>query len=285
MSAFTDGYFTVADGLKLHFRNYPGPAGHAPLLCLPGLTRNVRDFADFAAAMAGQRQVIVLEFRGRGESEHDLQGDRYKPVTYVQDLLQLLDHLGIGKAVFVGTSLGGIVTMLTAVIAGHRIAAAVLNDVGPELEEAGLERIRGYVGKQSRFATWQQAAAAIAAFNEDIPASYSPEDWDGMARRLCREEADGTICFDYDMAIAEPFNRDGPSEQVDMWPLFDALAVHPLLVVRGGLSDLFSASALERMHARAPNMQSVTVPGVGHAPDLVEPEAIAAIRAFLATVD
>lgn len=279
---YRDGYFTVRDGLRLHYRDYPGPAGQSPLLCLPGLTRNVRDFEEFAERMSPRYRVLLLEFRGRGQSEHDPQSDRYMPLTYANDVVALLDHVGIADAVFVGTSLGGLVTMTVAVIDEDRILAAILNDVGPELEQGGLDRIKTYVGKDTSYADWQEAAAAIAAFNENVPIHYGPSDWEKMARRLCHERDDGRIAFQYDQRIAEPFNQKGPTEQIDMWPLFTALAKVPLLVIRGERSDLLSAAALERMHAAAPDMRSVTVPGVGHAPDLGEPEAVAAIDDFLA---
>ena len=282
---YRDGYYTVRDGLKLHYRDYPGPPGSTPLLCLPGLTRNVRDFADLAEIFSPRFRVLVLEFRGRGESAYDPDPSRYMPLTYAHDVIALLDHVGIADAVFVGTSLGGLVTMTMAVLEEERIAAAILNDVGPELEDVGLDRIRGYVGAGKSFSSWAEAGEAIGVTHQSLPESHGPEDWQRIARRLCSERDDGKIRFDYDSAIAEPFNREGPTEQVDMWPFFEALAKHPLLVLRGERSDLFGAAALERMQAVAPHMQSVTVPGVGHAPELTEPEAIAAIETFLTSLD
>ncbi|HET7606920.1 MAG TPA: alpha/beta hydrolase, partial [Sphingomicrobium sp.] len=145
-------------------------------------------------------------------------------------------------------------------------------------------RIKSYVGNGARFASWDEAAEAIAINNRNVPASHNHADWVKMARRVCREE-NGAIVFDYDMAIALPFEARGPSPGVDMWPLFEALGQKPLLVVRGELSDLLGAEALRRMHEAVPDMKSVTVPGVGHAPMLDEPEATAAIDAFLKNVD
>jgi pimeloyl-ACP methyl ester carboxylesterase len=281
---YRDGHVTVADGLRLHYRNYPGPAGKLPLLCLHGLTRNSRDFAEFAERYSRARRVLALDFRGRGLSDYDPLPARYLPLTYAGDVLELLDQLAIDEAVFVGTSLGGLVTMLIAAMAPQRIAASILNDVGPELTDAGLDRIKSYVGNGARFASWDEAAEAIAINNRNVPASHNHADWVKMARRVCREE-NGAIVFDYDMAIALPFEARGPSPGVDMWPLFEALGQKPLLVVRGELSDLLGAEALRRMHEAVPDMKSVTVPGVGHAPMLDEPEATAAIDAFLKNVD
>ena len=277
--AYQDCYLTVADGLRLHYRDYPGPSDRPPLLCLPGLTRNVRDFADLAERYSPRFRVLALEFRGRGDSDYDPQPMRYNPLTYAADVLQLLDRLEIPRAIFVGTSLGGLVTMTVAATAPQRIAATILNDIGPDLTTNGLDRIRSYVGKDVRFASWDEAGALMARNNNRVPARYSDEDWVKMARRACREE-DGEIRFDYDMAIAVPFEA-APTPNVDLWPLFAAVAQKPLLVVRGELSDLLSAESFEKMRQAAPNARFVVVPGVGHAPDLNEPEAVAAIDDFL----
>ena len=286
MGSGTDSgsFVVVADGLRLHYRDYPGPAGKAPLLCLHGLTRNSRDFTDFAERHSPEWRVLAADFRGRGLSDYDPLPARYTPVTYAADVLHFLNALEIDRAVFIGTSLGGLVTMAIAAIAPQRIAASILNDVGPELTAGGLERLRSFVGKDVRFATWDEAAEAIAANNRRLPQGYSHDDWLEMAHRVCREDK-GEIVFDYDMAIALPFETHGPVPKVDLWPLFKALGQKPLLVVRGEQSDLLSADALEKMHEAAPGMKSVTVPGVGHAPTLDEPEALEAIDALLGSLD
>jgi pimeloyl-ACP methyl ester carboxylesterase len=252
-------------------------------LCLAGLTRNARDFADFAEIFSPRFRVITLDFRGRGESDFDPLPARYNPLTYAGDVLHLLEDLALDQAIFVGTSLGGLVTMVLASMAPHRIAAAILNDVGPELDQAGLDRIRKYVGKDLRFKSWKEAGAAIAANNGYVPAHYSSDDWAKAARRACREE-NGEIRYDYDMAIANAFSAVRATPKVDLWPMFRALAQKPLLLVRGEKSDLLSADALDRMRQAAPGAQSVVVPGAGHAPTLVEPEAVTAIRSFLSEV-
>lgn len=283
MSAYVDRYLGVADGLKLHYRDYSGSPEKTPILCLHGLTRNSRDFAEFAELRSPDRRVIALDFRGRGLSDYDPEPQRYVPLTYAGDVLALLDDLGIEQAIFVGTSLGGLVTMAVGVVAPQRIAGTILNDVGPDLSMEGLDRIRTYLGKDVRFSNWDEAARAIAANNHYLPVSHGPSEWVKMAKRVCREDG-GEILFDYDMAIAAPFETEGEAPDIDLWPLFAILAQKPLLVVRGERSDLVSAAALEKMHAAAPLMQSVTVPGVGHAPMLDEPEAVAAIDAFLVSL-
>jgi pimeloyl-ACP methyl ester carboxylesterase len=278
---YADRHLLVRDGLRLHYRDYPGATDRPPLLCLPGLTRNARDFAGFAERYSPRFRVIALDFRGRAASDYDPVPARYNPVTYAGDVIELLDQLGIGEAIFAGTSLGGLVTMVVAATAPQRIAAAIINDVGPDVDPAGIDRILTYVGKDVRFKSWDEAADTIAANYGSKFDRFTHADWVAMAKRNCREE-NGEICFDYDMAIAEPFRTAGPVPQVDLWPLFDALGQKPLLVVRGGKSDLLTAETAEKMQAVAPGMKLVVVPGVGHAPELSEPEAVTAIDEFLA---
>ena len=280
---YEDRYFTVPDGLKLHYRDYPGSAEKPPLLCLPGLTRNSRDFTELAERYSPRFRVLALEFRGRGMSDYDPVPARYAPPTYAQDVIELLDQLAIPQAIFVGTSLGGLVSMAVAVLQPQRIRATILNDVGPVIDNVGVDRIKTYVGSGQRFANWDEAAETIAR-NTQAFDNYSHDDWVRMAKRNCREEA-GEVVFDYDPAIAVPFKSAPSTPTIDLWPFFAALAQKPLLVVRGARSDLLSAETLEEMHKVAPGMRSAIVPGVGHAPDLSEPEATAAIDEFLDSID
>lgn len=279
-----DGYVVVRDGLALHYCDYAGDPTRPPLLCLHGLTRNCRDFTEFAERYSPAFRVLCLDFRGRGMSDYDPFAARYTPLTYAADVVELLDRLEIPQAVFVGTSLGGLVTMTVGAMAAQRIAGAILNDIGPALNRAGLDRIGSYLGKAAAFGSWEEAGRAIAASQSVAHPNYGPAEWIAMARRNCRER-DGAIVFDYDMAIAEPFRTAGAVPTTDMWPLFAALARKPLLVVRGELSELLSAEAFGKMQAAAPDARFVTVAGVGHAPALNEPEAVAAIDQFLASLN
>ncbi|MFP5329819.1 MAG: alpha/beta fold hydrolase [Alphaproteobacteria bacterium] len=285
MASWRDEFWTSRDGLKLHYRDYPGPAERPPVLCLHGLTRNSRDFEGLAERLAGKWRVIAVDFRGRGMSQHDPVSANYKPPTYAADVLQLLDELGIDKAVFVGTSLGGIVTMIVAGTAPERIAGAVLNDVGPELDKAGIERISGYVGKPLLFRDWDEAAVRLQEKYRDVHPSYGRAEWLRYARRVCRETERG-IEFDYDMAIAEPFRAmdDKTAAAGNAWPLLRALAGRPVLILRGEHSDLLTPEIAERMRDSVPGAELVTVPNVGHAPDFEEPESIAAVDRLLAKV-
>jgi pimeloyl-ACP methyl ester carboxylesterase len=171
--------------------------------------------------------------------------------------------------------------MILAATAPQRIAAAIINDVGPDVDPSGIDRILTYVGKDTRFQSWDEAAEAIRTNYGSNFERYTHADWVAMAKRNCREDK-GEIRFDYDMAIAEPFKTAGPVPQLDLWPLFAALGTKPLLVVRGAKSDLLTAQTAERMQAVAPGMKLTAVPGVGHAPELKEPEAAAAVDEFLA---
>ena len=278
-------HWTSRDGLKLFYRDYSGPSDRPPIVCLPGLTRNSRDFEDLASRYAGRFRVIAPDFRGRGMSDRDPEPAHYLPPTYAADVLQLLDELGIERAIFVGTSLGGLVTMLIAATQPQRIAATILNDVGPEIDQTGIDRIRSYVGRPVRFSDWDEVADYISGLTRGLPASHSHDDWLRAARRVAKEDGDG-ITFDYDMAIAEPFNQrnDGAAPAFDLWPLYNTLGGAPLLLVRGEFSDLLSPTAAQAMVEALPDAELVTVAGVGHAPELNEPEAVAAIDRFLAKV-
>jgi pimeloyl-ACP methyl ester carboxylesterase len=285
MGSWSDRYWTSRDGLKLHYRDYSGPDDRPPVLCLHGLTRNSRDFENLAERLSGDWRVIAVDFRGRGLSDHDPVPSRYMPPTYAADVLLLLDELGIAEAVFVGTSLGGLVTMIVAGFAPQRIAAAVLNDVGPELSAEGIERIGGYVGQPLLFRDWDDAADKLSAKYGDVHPGYGRDQWLRYATRVARETGRG-VEFDYDMAIAEPFRAmdDKTAGAGNAWPLLHALAGRPVLILRGEHSDLLTPQVAERMRDSIPGAELVTVPNVGHAPDFDEPESIAAVDRLLERV-
>ncbi|UUY01446.1 alpha/beta fold hydrolase [Sphingomonas sp. J315] len=284
MPNYVDGYWWSGDGLRLHYRDYPGRADRPPLICIPGLTRNARDYEKLAERLAGEWRVIAVELRGRGESGYAKDPMSYVPLTYLQDLEALVAELKLDRFVAVGTSLGGILTMLMASTHPERIAGAVLNDVGPEIDPAGLGRIRGYVGKSTWHPTWMHAARAVAEANAHVYPHWDITQWLDMAKRLHRLTSAGRIVLDYDMKIAEPFRVPGNEAGPDMWRAFDGLADKPLLIVRGGTSDILPAAVAERMHAQVAGSELVTIPDTGHTPTLDEPEAAAAIDRLLARV-
>ena len=279
-----DRNWTSGDGLKLHFRDYPGSAERPPILCLPGLTRNARDFEALAQRLAGDWRVICPDMRGRGDSDYARDPMTYAPAHYVADVELLLAAEGIERFVSIGTSLGGLMTMMLAAANPDRIAAAVINDVGPEIAPAGLARIREYVGQGRSYETWVHAARALQEANRDIYPAWDLPAWLRMAKRCMVIGTGGRITFDYDMNIAEPFEAEqGPAPAPEvMWGIYESIARRPLLVLRGAHSDILSAEVAARMKVRGAATELVTVPGVGHAPTLDEDEAIAAVDRLLA---
>ena len=284
MAAYQNRYWSSADGLKLHARDYPGPIERPPVLCLPGLTRNARDYDAFAARLAGRWRVVAVDFRGRGESAYTKDPMSYVPRTYVSDVRALLEALGIERFVAVGTSLGGVVAMLLAGVEADRVAGALINDVGPEVEPGGIGRIRGQIGRSSAYPTWMHAARAAQEAYADAYPDWGVEDWLALAKRLYRLTSAGRIVLDYDQRIAEPF-RVAPTEPAaDLWAALSHLRDVPTLVVRGARSDVLSATVAERMVAVLDRGELATVPGVGHSPTLAEPAAVAGIERLLERV-
>lgn len=284
MAEFRDIYWWSADGLRLHARDYPAAQddGAPPVLCLPGLTRNARDYAVLAGHLAPRRRVIAVDFRGRGESGYAKDPMSYVPLTYAQDVAALLADQGIARFAAIGTSLGGIVIMLLAGMLPGQIAAALLNDVGPEIDPAGLARIRGYVGKPSTYPTWMHAARGVQEAHGDSHPDWGVEQWLAMAKRLYRLNSVGRIVLDYDLKIAEPFRLPGGEAGPDMWRALAGLAHAPVLIVRGGKSDILSRATAERMARALPRSELVDLAGVGHPPTLGEPEVVPAIDRWLA---
>ncbi|MGZ8311688.1 MAG: alpha/beta fold hydrolase [Allosphingosinicella sp.] len=284
MAEWSDGYWWSNDGLRLHYRDYAGDTSRPPILCIPGLTRNARDFEGVAERLSGDWRVICVDLRGRGESAYAKDPMTYVPLTYLQDLEALIRELALERLVLFGTSLGALMTMLLSMSDSGRIAGALLNDIGPELEQRGLDRIRSYVGRAQNWPTWLHAARSLSEAQHDRYPHWEIDDWLVFAKRLCRLTSGGRILLDYDMRIAEPFKLPGGEVGVDLWPAFRSLAGTPTLLVRGELTDLLSEDTVRKMQAEHPGLELVIVPRVGHAPTLDEPEAQAAIDALLAKV-
>lgn len=283
-ASYQERYWHSADGLTLYGRDYPAAPGPArlPVVCLHGLTRNSRDFEAIAPWIAARgRRVLALDMRGRGHSDRD-PGEHYDIDTYVADVVGWLDALGIGRAVFVGTSMGGLITIELGTRHPRMVAGAVINDIGPELAMDGLMRIAGYVGTGAPQPDWQAAADLCQRMNADVFPHYGPADWLAMARRLFRED-EGAVVLDYDPAIAHALARIVADP--DPWGKWHGFVdARPVLLLRGTCTDLLALDVAERMVAGKPWAMLAPVAGVGHAPMLDEPDAMAAIERFLGTI-
>lgn len=280
---FRDGTMTAQDGLRLHFRDYGDPlANTVPLLCLSGLTRNAGDFHALARRQAARRRVLCPDYRGRGRSAYDPDWRNYQPRVYLRDVLHLLAAANLEKVVVCGTSLGAFLAMGMAVVAPTALAGVILNDAGPQVERAGLGSILDYVGRDRRLPDW---ASAVEHVKQQYPElGYSDEaDWRAFARSTFRESESesGELVVNWDVRIAKTLTSEVP----DLWPLFRALRSIPTLALRGERSSLLSPATFDRMAQEHPDLSRVTVPGVGHAPSLTEPEAARAIDEFLAPID
>jgi len=274
------------DGLGLFVRDYAPvePVLGIPVLCLHGLTRNSADFEVVAPRIAELgRRAIAMDVRGRGRSDWDATPARYTPLTYAQDAIKVLDHLKIDRAVWLGTSMGGLITMIAAATAPDRVEAAILNDIGPVIDPRGIARILAYVGKTEPRATWEDAAAAVAHLQGQAFPGADADFWMTFAKRTYRKRADGRLELDYDPAISQPIAPGAATP--DMRPVFKALEPIPTLVVRGALSDILSRDGVREMQAIKEDLEVAEVPNVGHAPTLEEPSAWLPIVDFLARVN
>jgi pimeloyl-ACP methyl ester carboxylesterase len=280
--------FTSADGLELYCRIYDGPAAAGPaaaraftVLCLPGLTRNSRDFEDLAPHLAARHRVVCPDLRGRGFSARDPQWQNYHPGTYLADLQRLLQVLDLERVAVIGTSLGGLLGMMLGATAPERVAGLVLNDIGAEVDPRGIERIRSYTGLLPPVSTWSEAIAQYRAVNGNAWPDLSDETWARLVHRSYRADASGAPVLDCDPRVGDAV-RAAPATPGTLWPVFARLAAVPMLVIHGALSDILSPGTLERMQREKPDLERVTVGNRGHVPLLDEPQALAAIDRFLA---
>jgi pimeloyl-ACP methyl ester carboxylesterase len=285
MASFAERRWTSPDGLTLFARDYAaeGVEERLPVLCLHGFTRNSRDFDELAPIIAASgRRVVAMDVRGRGESDRDPKPGHYHPKVYARDVIGFLGALHIPKAIFLGTSMGGLITLAVALLRPGTIGGAVLNDVGPAVDPAGIRRIQSYAGKMPDLRSWAEAVDYIRGDYGAAWPDNSAEDWERIARRTFRDGPDGPV-LDYDPAIVPAGGAKTKTSSLFAWFAFKRMARRvPILLIRGQQSDILTAAIAERMQRKAPAMKVVAVPGVGHAPSLSEPQAKAAIEAFLA---
>jgi pimeloyl-ACP methyl ester carboxylesterase len=273
--------FRTSDGLSLA---YEDDGGGLPLVCLPGLTRDSSDFDDLAAAVGGRYRLIRLTLRGRGASDRDPEFMNYAVPVEARDVVECLDHLGLARAVIVGTSRGGLIAMLLAAAAHDRLAGVLLNDIGPELAPEGMDVIMSYLGVPPRARSFEEAAAALKArMGAEFP-GLTDARWLTLAKRWFDQGEDG-LALTYDPRLRDAVEAAGAEPAPDMWPLFDALEGVPLALVRGANSTLLSPATAAAMRARRPDMIFAEVPDRGHVPFLDEPEALAALEALVARVE
>jgi pimeloyl-ACP methyl ester carboxylesterase len=279
---FREQRWTSADGLELYSRIYAATAADAPaVLCLPGLTRNSRDFEDLARHLAPRYRVVCPDLRGRGQSARDPNWRNYQPATYIADLTALTRVLDLHRFAIVGTSLGGLLAMVLASLAPQAVAGIVLNDIGPEIDPAGAARIGGYAGKLPPVRSWDEAVAQQRQVFGSAWPDLDEARWAKVARRSYRQDAAGTPVLDADPGIGEAL-RAAAGQPADLWPLYATLSAVPALAIRGALSDILSVATFERMQREKPDLEPLTVAGRGHVPLLDEPECLAAIDSFLA---
>lgn len=283
---FREHRITTQDDLSLYAREYgPETGGRTPLLCLPGITRNCRDFHDLAQHVAADRRVVCPDMRGRGKSDYDPNPKNYRPEVLLGDVLDLMTALGLSRCVTLGTSMGGFLAMGIAIVRPRALAGVILNDVSPDVNREALGYIASYVTEYKAQPNW---LAAASYGRELVGKGWDKDDetWLRLAHQTYSEGSDGMLYLDYDPALVGPLNNliRGRAERFDLWRLFRALRRVPTLAVRGALSQVLTAETLRKMAQEKPDLDEVTVAGVGHAPLLDEPEAIAAIDGFLARI-
>jgi pimeloyl-ACP methyl ester carboxylesterase len=279
-------FITTKDGLRLHALDYgERHSPHLPVICLPGLTRTVEDFAVIAPALANDRRVLCLDYRGRGRSDYDPNPEHYAIAVEAADVMTLMAALEAMPAIIVGTSRGGLIAMTLAALKAELLAGVVLNDIGPVVETAGVTRIKSYVGQMPQPASYQEVAEFLQRSTGNQFPKLGAADWLAAANRGWREEG-GRLVTTYDPALARALADVGPDQPFPtLWPQFDAMAQVPLMVVHGANSDILSTATVDAMRARRPDMDVLVVPDQGHAPLLAETGTIRAIAAFAARCD
>lgn len=285
---YKDIFFTSRDGLRLYARHYPAPGStRRPLLCLPGLTRNSKDFHDLASALSSprghRRDVFCIDYRGRGRSAYDSDWKNYTIMNEMLDVLDFMTITGLHDTAILGTSRGGLIAMVMAVTRPGVMGPVILNDIGPVIEQTGLARIIAYVGRIPLPTTWEEATETVKGMNRLQFTAIPDEQWPSIARQLFNDEHEHPV-YGYDRELSKAISvMDGPIP--DLWPQFKALGRNPLMVIRGENSDLLSEQTVMKMRTRHSNIETITVRGQGHAPFLKDAPTVGAISNFLVRYD
>nr|VFK22928.1 MAG: Pimeloyl-ACP methyl ester carboxylesterase [Candidatus Kentron sp. LPFa]VFK35393.1 MAG: Pimeloyl-ACP methyl ester carboxylesterase [Candidatus Kentron sp. LPFa] len=274
--------FTCRDGLSLFCRDFgPQSSNATPVLCLPGLTRNSKDFIALAQHHGATRRFLCPDLRGRGLSQPETDYTRYYPPTYVEDMWELLALVGIEKVTIVGTSLGGLMAMIMASVRPNAVSDVVLNDVGPEVNHEGLRRVYEYVSRLPEVNDWAEAVRQVKEIYEIGLPNLDDEGWLQLTRRQYREDENGVPRLEYDPAIGKALREMG-GVPIDLWALFEGLREIPTLALRGAISDILSLETFDKMAEVKPDILRATIPNRGHVPLLDEAASISAIDGFLA---
>ena len=285
---FASAFVTAQDGLTLHVRRYGSRHASAhSVVCLPGLARTAADFHPLATALAADpanpRLVLALDYRGHGQSQYDRNPKNYAIRVALADLSAVLGAFEITSAIFVGTSFGGVLAMMLAVLPPTAVAGVILNDIGPVMEPRGLIRIKSYVGKLPIARNFEEGAEILRWLFEAQFTKLAPQDWVAFAQRTWRE-GHGTLVPSHDPKLARALSFS-LEHLPTLWDQFDALARIPLMVIRGANSDMLARPTLNEMLARRGQLDVVVVPDQGHAPLLAEPKVMRRVAAFVASCD
>jgi pimeloyl-ACP methyl ester carboxylesterase len=286
---FASAFVTAQDGLTLHVRRYGSRHASAhSVVCLPGLARTAADFHPLATALAADpanpRLVLALDYRGHGQSQYDRHSNNYTIRVALADLSAVLAALEITSAIFVGTSFGGVLTMMLAVLPPIAVAGVILNDIGPVMEPRGLMRIKSYVGKLPTARNFEEGAEILRWLFEAQFTKLAPQDWVAFAQRTWRE-GHGTLVPLHDPKLARALRGFSLERLPTLWDQFDALARIPLMVIRGANSDMLARPTLNEMLARRGQLEVIVVPDQGHSPLMAEPNVIRRVAAFVASCD
>jgi len=278
------GYINSEDGIPLFYRYYLcGKSRKTAILCLPGLTRNSKDFYNLAILLQKERSIICFDFRGRGRSGFDPNWRNYKPEVYIRDVHTLLTVLNIEKVFVIGTSLGGVIAMGMGVAMPTLIKGVLLNDIGPNLSIEGFSAIKLYLNNKKTYKNWQEAAENLKFFFPTL-GNYSSYDWVQIVKGSYIKSTDGRILQNWDPKISKLINKLDFTG-IDLWPLFLSLRRFPLIVVRGEDSNVLSSTTFAEMVNVIPHIKALSIPGVGHAPTLLEMIVLESLRGTLNEID
>mgnify|MGYP001827459855 CR=1 FL=1 len=283
-SMFEECHVEAADGLRLYYRDYPNVSSRPPVICLPGLTRNSRDFAPLATRISTTRRVICPDLRGRGKSQYDPEWRNYHPGQYAADLWQLLDTLQLDEVVIIGTSLGGWMAMLLNHQQPGRIAGAVMNDIGPEADPDGIARVVATAGRLDVVGSLAEAIEQAKSVYSIVFPDWSEDQWQAYTETTYRQLDDGRFDLNFDRNIGHAAREGVSGLEIDPWKMFGDLANVPTLLIHGVMSDILTEPIIDRMRQHKPDLKIAPVRDRGHAPLLDEQEAVDAIATFLESV-